>query len=231
MPRHNRYAFTLLELMITIAIIALLIAMIMPSLRSAREAAQLTLCLNNEKQHTLGSIMFATEHDDRLPWTNWDNGVLSEQGRGWLYDPAVGGDGNWQLEGGQLLDYIGIKDIWRCPMDDAAEGAVGVRQISSYVMNGAVSSFSRQPSFRSDQMRPDAVLYYELDENGPGGHWNDGANRPSEQITQRHNFGGTIARIDGSAEHVSLQQYFEMLEQTPGPLWCNPAASDGTFAD
>jgi len=223
-----RRAFTLIELMIVIGIVGILILILLPALQSARETAQLALCLNNEKQHSVAANVFAVEHRDTLPGTNWDNGSRLDLGTGWLYDPAeVQARGEWTLEGGQLLEYVGVDEIWRCPMDDPPQDAVGVRQISSYVMNGGVSAYALAPSFRTDQMRSDIVLFYELDENGPGGHWNDGANRPSEFITLRHNGGGTFSRIDGSAKHVQFLDYFDMLNQTPGPLWCNPLTRDG----
>jgi len=57
-----------------IAIIAILAAMLLPALASAKEKAKRTQCLNNLKQMGLGSLMYAADFQDKFPPVNKTGG-------------------------------------------------------------------------------------------------------------------------------------------------------------
>jgi prepilin-type N-terminal cleavage/methylation domain-containing protein/prepilin-type processing-associated H-X9-DG protein len=64
---HLSSAFTLVELLVVIGIIAILIAVLLPVLRNAREAAQQVKCLSNMRQLATAMVMFASDNKGQMP--------------------------------------------------------------------------------------------------------------------------------------------------------------------
>ena len=58
--------FTLIELLIVIAIIAILASMLLPALNRARESAQTSACLNRKKQAILANQLYANDFKDYM---------------------------------------------------------------------------------------------------------------------------------------------------------------------
>src|SRR6185503_7949764 len=70
--KANRKAFTLVELLVVIGIIAVLIGVLLPALNKARAQSQSVACLSNMRQLGQALNMFAQEHKGYLPkaWFN-----------------------------------------------------------------------------------------------------------------------------------------------------------------
>src|SRR5687768_2818182 len=79
--RVRSRGFTLVELLVVIGIIALLIAILLPTLKKAKEAANRTKCASNMRQIILGLQMYAND----------DKG----KHYGYSYDAAVGAWDSW----------------------------------------------------------------------------------------------------------------------------------------
>ena len=65
--RVRRSGFTLIEVLVVVAIIALLISILLPSLKAAREQGKRAVCLSNEHQMGIGFSMYASEFRQYLP--------------------------------------------------------------------------------------------------------------------------------------------------------------------
>ena len=70
---HKRHpaatrGFTIVELLVTISIIALLIGMLLPGLGMVRATARATKSQSNLRQWGMGTIAWSGMHDDKLPW-------------------------------------------------------------------------------------------------------------------------------------------------------------------
>jgi len=78
---HHQKAFTLVELLVVIGIIAILIAILLPALRKAKEQANRVKCASNMRQIILGLQMYCND----------DKGKTY----GYSYDPAVGAWDSW----------------------------------------------------------------------------------------------------------------------------------------
>jgi len=65
----KRLRFTLIELLVVVAIIAVLFAMLMPSLKSARDMAKRISCVGNMKNFSLNAAMYLNDYNNR--WFYW----------------------------------------------------------------------------------------------------------------------------------------------------------------
>ena len=126
MRKHN--AFTLIELLVVIAVIALLMAILIPVLRSARELGQRAVCLSNLRQLTLAWLAYADQHDGKLV----DGRAFSRHARrrgsrtvliekGWAGTAFLPRNSQTRAEliqhpdKGPLWPYLRDIDIYRCP--------------------------------------------------------------------------------------------------------------------
>lgn len=102
--RRPAAAFTLLELLVVIGIIALLAALLLPVLGRAREAGRATACLSNLRQLGLAIQLYTQDYHHRLP-------IMRDQPAGprSTNDPP-GPDV-------VLLPYLGHTNVLRCPSD------------------------------------------------------------------------------------------------------------------
>lgn len=202
----QRTAFTLVELLVVIAVIGIVAAFLLPALGQAKERARGIVCLNNTKQLALATVIYAGDHEDRLPYNlgltgssfrtplNWVNNVMT-------WDLSPDNTNTATITQASLGPYAsGNTAIYRCPSDralSASQIAAGwTGRIRSYSMNamigdaGSISSSgfnTNNPSYRqffkTTQVPHPAEIFVFLDEHPDS--INDGyfVNRVSSQAS------------------------------------------------
>ncbi len=236
----RRSAFTLIELLVVIAVIAVLMAILMPTLKRAREQGQRAACLSNLKQLQLSWILYADDNDDKL--------VSSEAGGTWknLYgDPWVGVTwaSDWaqggqlpekdQLDGirsGALWPYVRAEDLYQCPTGYRGELLTYAMMIS---INGRSVDGSPQFKRRLQVPRPGQRLVF-IDEGlASPDAYSTRYNQAAwwDQPTTRHGDGTNFTYADGHATYhkwqglETIKRGRDSVRSHPG-IW-GPASEEG----
>lgn len=99
--RNERHAFTLIEVLVVIGIIAVLMAILLPSLTKARQAGKRTGCMANLRNVAMAQIAYANANKDQL---------------------VAAGEGSYDVQGswiGLLEKEIALGLVRRCPSDES----------------------------------------------------------------------------------------------------------------
>ena len=202
--RSNAEGFTLIELLVVISIIALLISILLPTLRNAREAALTTQCLANMRQISIGTVGYISDYNNYFPakWS-WASGLSGVRDNGtsvgaeyvapWLVHHTRNWRGEYQCPGFQSL---GSPEPNRGGYfhngDGLYEGAYGDES------NGIIKG--QTPVLADAVERPSwMILDYDDWKEHPTQHWT--TNNWLRIGTGTHESGRSMTYADGHAEH------------------------------
>lgn len=104
-PRRRR-GFTLVELMVVIAIIGVLVALLMPAVQAARESARKASCQNNLKQIALACTNHMQQHQ-HFPSGGWGHMWTGDPNRG----PGRDQPGGWIFNILPFMEQSSIHDL------------------------------------------------------------------------------------------------------------------------
>ena len=162
LPRREARGFTIIELLVAMAVIAVLIALIAPAVQQAREAARRVECLSSLRQIGFAVQQYYDDHRGRFFLHHpFDADVISNSGAADSFAEIYWED--------KLMPYIGSASespeslarqgilaasakIYRCPSDPSipvpylgADGqSAGIEQRSSFTMNSLLSHKTRR---------------------------------------------------------------------------------------
>jgi len=139
-------AFTLVELLTVIAIIAILAALLLPVLAHAKATALRIQCTNNEKQLVTASFVYATDNRDKMPGNGRQTPPAVTTNKFWIQGAMVNPSDNtntaylFNANYALYADLIPSQKTYLCPADrnTVKIGAVTYPRIRSYEMNAYV---------------------------------------------------------------------------------------------
>jgi len=211
--RSRDTGFTLIELLVVISIISLLIALLLPALRQARETARGMACLSNARQVAMAITLYCDDHGGQFPpvllsnptryWTELivrDGGYLTtlqvfdcpsfeSTNVVWLSPPSGWwgeGSANWRrTELGYNVDYLGGSRFE--PLSDPAKDVIPAR----------INEIAKpsETIVLADSVRLDVLTGW----NGVFSYFHP----TSGHATPRHQQSVNVAWVDGHASRVS----------------------------
>jgi len=198
-------AFTLIELLVVIAIIAILMAILMPSLRLARDQARRVHCISNVKTLALAWFMYKDDNDDKLVPGNTNP-------NNWVDRPspvqAPMEEQHDAIRRGKLFPYTKTVDVYHCPADRRQSG-LNAAFLTFSIAGGANgedwgTEYTKARLY-GDLKRPSTkyVFVAEMDNRGTNvGSWQMNPRSRSwvDPMAMWHNQRTTLGFADGHAE-------------------------------
>jgi prepilin-type N-terminal cleavage/methylation domain-containing protein len=220
--RRRMGAFTLIEMLVVIAIIAILAALLFPVFAQAREKARQSACLSNLKQLNLAVWVYLQDNDEQFPLTYFEAG--SPDGTYLNWRKAVGG-------------YVQHRELFTCPAMPSMVYATGMNYYLATLRGeplAAVAWPSRQILI-ADSRKGCNTCNWSVDRVGPRNCLIGSMNDPRFQADNRHHQGVQAVFIDNHVKRLAnsrgVNARADLKEGPPLPCFTGDALDYalGTF--
>lgn len=202
-------AFTLLELLVVVAIIAVLTCLLLPVFRSTRAKARTAFCLNNLRQWGMAVQLYAADHQLSLPPEGFANPQDNHTNSGWYVQlPAQLGlpryhDMPWRTNAARAPGRC----LWICPTNTRRSNGAN---LFHYCLNGYLdgSGAEDRPIKLFSIANPAPAVYLFDSKNLPAVA--SGSSRPWNFVhTNLHNRGAQFVFLDAHAARFSNAEYWD----------------------
>jgi prepilin-type N-terminal cleavage/methylation domain-containing protein/prepilin-type processing-associated H-X9-DG protein len=213
-----RGAFTLVELMVAIGIVALLAGLLFPVMKGVRDRGRMTVCSNNLKQLGLAFQQYLQDNQQRYPgagqfqkwgsgghWVSGKNGVVAGAAANPLDSalfkldvPEEPSGGTANVQQGALFPYVKNAQVYICPATPYPEPGL------SYSMNCAIAGLNATVRMKT----PDQInLLVDEAYANDGFFYADNLAGSTDTLATNHLKSGTILFCDGHVKSYTFSAY------------------------
>lgn len=221
-------AFTLVELLVVIGIIAVLISILLPALSRARDQASRVKCLSNMRQLYLASMEFASRNKDQIP-IGYTNGYRQMNYMIWNVGVTPGSDGSRYQVLGALWNAGIVKspELFFCPIRNDDSNSYNT-QLNAWPPGSALPNGTISNTRASYSTRPEISWGFNTYPTGGMAKLSKIKMKAlfadcvsdRDDILQSHKLGSNVIYSDGSGVWVPLKVFNDNLKQ------CDPVFSN-----
>jgi len=138
LPASRIRAFSLIELLVVMAVIAILAGLLLPSLSNAQSKGRQVACLNNLRQLQLAWTMYLGEHNNTMPENKMTgSGLLGcvSTTNSWVTGNAQASADPILIQQGSIYSYTPNLLVYRCPADRSTVYGASTPRERSYSMD------------------------------------------------------------------------------------------------